>query len=194
MVAASVIVDSGGSAHVLSVNVPSYPILNEFVAGMKATFAQWCPDCVIKDLNAQATDIGTKVPNQIVSAMQADPKLSVATFSFGDLSIGVPAALKAAGLKLKIAGETATPANIQGVKDGTETAWVGFAAPVLAWRDVDVLVRSFTGDDPVKAGNTFLPTQILTKDNVDSAILNKDGYYVGVNDYEDAFKKLWLLN
>lgn len=193
MVAAAVIVDTQGKANVLAVNVPAYPILNEFQAGMKDAFAQWCPDCKVKDFNVQAADIGTKVPTSIVSALQADPTIDYATFSFGDLSIGVPAAVAAAGLTLKIAGETATPANIQAVKDGKETAWVGFAAPVLGWQDVDALVRQFTGGDPVASGKTFLPTQMLTKDSAAGAVLDSNGFYVGVTGYEDQFKKLWLV-
>ncbi len=193
MTAASIIVASGGKANVLAVNVPAYPILNEFQKGLKDTFAQWCPDCVVADFDVQAADIGTKVPTAIVSKLQADPSITYTTYSFGDLSIGVPAAIQAAGLEVGIAGETASPANIQAVKDGKETAWTGFAAPVLGWHDVDALVRFFTGGDPVASGTTFLPTQMLTKDNVAGAVLNSDGFYVGVADYEEQFKKLWLI-
>jgi ribose transport system substrate-binding protein len=193
MVAAAIVVDTNGAANVLGVNVPAYPILNEYQKGMKDGFTTFCPDCKVTDLDVQAADIGTKVPTAVVSALQKDPSINYLTFSFGDLSIGVPAAVAAAGLEVKIAGETATPANIQAVKDGKETAWIGFAAPVLAWRDVDAIARFYTGGDPVAAGSTFLPTQVLTKDNVGAAVLNKDGYYVGYADFQNAFKKLWLV-
>ena len=194
LVAAAIVVDSGGTGEVLSVNVPSYPILNEYVAGLKAALTEWAPNVKVKDLNVQATDIGTKVGPAIVSAIQADPNITYTTFSFGDLSIGVPAAVSAAGLNVKILGETPSPANIQGVKDGTQTMWPGFSAPILGWRDIDAIVRFYTGDDPAAAGLIPLPTQVLNKTTVGGAVLNGDGFYVGVTDYQAQFKKLWMLN
>ena len=64
--------------------------------GFKAAFAQWCPACTVKDVDQQATDIGTKTPQSVVSTFQRDPKLNYAIFSFGDMTIGLQAALKSA--------------------------------------------------------------------------------------------------
>ena len=194
LVAAGIVVDSGGTADVLSVNIPAYPILNVYAGALKAALAEWAPNAKVTDLNVQATDIGTKVGPAIVSAMQADPNINYASFSFGDLSIGVPAALSAAGLNVKIVGETPSPANIQGLKDGTQTMWPGFSAPILGWRDIDALVRFYTGDNPAAAGLIALPTQVLNKTTVGGAVLNGDGFYVGVNGYQAQFKKLWMSN
>lgn len=193
MIGAAIVKDTGGKAHVLSVSLPEFPILNSFTDGLKAALTEWCPDCVVTDLNAQASDIGS-LGAAVVSAVQKDPSITYVTFSFGDLSGGVPAALTAAGLQVKIAGETATPANIQAVKDGTETAWTGFAAPILGWYDINAFVQFFTDGDAVAAGKTFLPTQVITKDNAAGLVLDPNGYYIGVADYEAQFKKLWLLN
>jgi ribose transport system substrate-binding protein len=195
-IASAVIADSNGTAHVAMVSVSAYPILGEFVKGFKDAMTQWCPACTVTDLDQQATDVGTKTPTSIVSAFQRDPSLGYAVFSFGDLTIGLHAALTAAGLadKVKIAGETATAANIQGVKDGSELAWTGFAAPVLGWRTADAAARIANGDDLAEASNTPLPTQVITKDNVGSILTDTAGYYIGVADYADQFKKLWLVS
>ena len=45
----------------------------------------------------QGTDIGTKTPGSVVSAVQADPKSKWLIFDLGDLATGVDAAIKAAG-------------------------------------------------------------------------------------------------
>jgi len=195
-IAAEVIADSNGKAHVAMFSVSAYPILGEFVKGFKAAFAEWCPACTVKDVDQQATDIGTKTPQSVVSTFQRDPKLNYAIFSFGDMTIGLQAALKSAGLsgKVKIAGETATAANLQGIKDGSELAWTGFSSGVLGWRVVDGFARHSIGDDMTAVDTTPLPTQVITKDNVGSIITDSGGYYTGLNDYESQFKKLWLVN
>jgi hypothetical protein len=41
--------------------------------------------------------------------------------------------------------------------------------------------------------NKTLPTQLLTQDNINSMVADSDQNYVGVSDYRDQFKKLWLL-
>jgi ribose transport system substrate-binding protein len=194
-IAAKVVADSNGTAQVAMVSVSAYPILGEFVTGFKTALKEWCPTkCSVTDLDQQATDVGTKTPTSIVSALQRNPKIGYAVFSFGDLTIGVQAALKAASLsdKVKIAGETATAANLQAVKDGTELAWVGFAAPVLGWRTIDAMARAVNGDDMGPANETPLPSQVITKENVGSILTDSGGYYIGVQDYADQFKKLWL--
>jgi ribose transport system substrate-binding protein len=193
LIAAAIVVDSGGNADVLSVNVPSYPILNAYVDGLKTALAQWAPQVKVTDLDIQASDIGTKVGAAVVSATQADPNINYASFSFGDLSIGIPSALNAAGVNLKIVGETPSPANIQAIKNGTETAWIGFPAPLMGWRDIDAFVRHYAGGDAAKAALVASPTQILNKNTVNGAILNANGYYIGVADYPAQFKKLWLV-
>jgi ribose transport system substrate-binding protein len=196
-IAAKVVADSNGKAQVAMVSVSAYPILGEFVTGFKTALTEWCPtDCSVTDLDQQATDVGTKTPASIVSALQRNPKLNYAVFSFGDLTIGLNAALNAAGLadKVKIAGETPSVANLEAVKAGTELAWTGFAAPVLGWRTVDAIARFANGDDMAPANDSPLPSQVITKDNVGSILTDDSGYYVGVSDYADQFKKLWLAS
>jgi ribose transport system substrate-binding protein len=194
-IAAEVIADSNGKAHVAMFSVSAYPILGEFVKGFKAAMSEWCPDCSVKDVDQQATDIGTKTPQSVVSTFQRDPKLNYAIFSFGDMTIGLDAALKGAGLsgKVKIAGETATAANLQGVKNGTELAWTGFAAPELGWRTIDGFARFVNGDDMTPVSNTPLPTQVITKDNIGSIVTDSSGYYIGLSDYASLFTKLWQV-
>jgi ribose transport system substrate-binding protein len=195
-IAAEVVADSNGKAHVAMFSVSAFPILDEFVKGFKSGLSEWCPACTVKDVDQKATDVGTKTPQSVVSTFQRDPKLNYAIFSFGDLTIGLNAALKSAGLsgKVKIAGETATAANLQGVKDGSELAWTGFSSGVLGWRVVDGFARHSIGDDMTPTNTTPLPTQVITKDNVGSIITDSGGYYTGLNDYESQFKKLWLVN
>jgi ribose transport system substrate-binding protein len=192
-IAAFIVADSKGKAHIALFGISSYPILGEFAAGFKDGLAKWCPDCTVKDVDQQATDVGTKTPQSVVSTFQGNPDLNYAVFSFGDMTIGVDAALEAAGLssKVKIAGEAATPANIKAVKAGHELAWTGFAAPVFGWRLIDAAARIASGGDATVASTTNLPAQLITPENVDKLVVDKDGYYVGVDNYEGQFRQLW---
>lgn len=55
---------------------------------------------------------------------------------------------------------------------------------------IDSFARYFTKTPFAKAD---LPTQILTQKNIGTAVLTKDGDYLGVKDYEAQFKRMWGL-
>jgi ribose transport system substrate-binding protein len=194
-VAAQVVADSNGKANVAMFSISAYPILGEFVEGFKEALSEWCPSCTVTDVDQQATDVGTKTPQSVVSTFQRNPKLNYAIFSLGDLTIGVDAAVKSAGLtNVKIAGEVPSAANLQAIKDGNELAWTGLAAAEMGWRGVDGLARYATGDPLDVVSNTSLPTQVITKANVGSIVTDEaSGYYIGLTDYAEQFKKLWQV-
>ncbi|WP_459986020.1 sugar ABC transporter substrate-binding protein [Nocardioides sp. AN3] len=193
-VAAQVVADSNGKAKVAMFSISAYPILGEFVKGFKEALSEWCPSCTVTDVDQQATDVGTKTPQSVVSTFQRNPKLNYAIFSLGDLTIGVDAAVKSAGLtNVKIAGEVPAAANLQAIKDGNELAWTGLAAAEMGWRGVDGLARYANGDPLDVVSNTPLPTQVITTANVGSIVTGESGYYVGLTDYAGQFKKLWQV-
>lgn len=195
MVASQVIADSDGKANVAIFSITDYSILNVFTDAFTAQLKAQCPDCKSQLVNQQVTDLGTKTPQSVVSTLQRDPNINYAVFSFGDLVLGVDAALRGAGLQEQVtfAGQTPTPDNLKSLKDGDNSVWVGFPVQILGWRVVDMLARQFEGGDLAAADSAFLPTQLLNSDNIDSAVLDEDtGFYVGVADYQDQFKALWL--
>jgi ribose transport system substrate-binding protein len=192
ILAAYVVSDSNGKADVAEFTTPAASLLSYLVTGFKAGLAQWCPACSVKVFNQQLTDIGTKTPQAVVSAIQADPKINYAIFSFGDMTAGVANALTAAGLtgKVKIAGGAADTPNVKAVTDGTESAWMSFNAPILGYRAVDDALRFVEGITPP---TTNLPNQLITSANVGSLVNTSDGDYVGIADFAAQFKKLWLV-
>jgi ribose transport system substrate-binding protein len=194
MVASQVVADSNGEANVAIFSITDYSILNVFTDAFTAQLESQCPDCKVQLVNQQVTDLGTKTPQSVVSTLQRDPTINYAVFSFGDLVLGVDAALRGASLQDQVtfAGQTPTPDNLQSLKDGDNSVWVGFPVQILGWRVLDTLARQFNGDDIAAADAAFMPTQLLNKDNIESAVLDEDtGYYVGVADYQDQFKTLW---
>ncbi len=186
---------SRGKAHVALFTISAYPVLTVFANSFKQALVSACPACKIVVVNQQVRDLGTRTPQSVVETIKRDPDIDWAIFSLGDLTIGVPDALRAAGLqgKVKIGGETPTTANIEALRAGTEEVWTGFAATILGWRDADLLARYFNGDDLDRANRTLLPTQLITRDTVDAAALDSTGYYVGFPGYVDAFRQLWKV-
>jgi ribose transport system substrate-binding protein len=93
---------------------------------------------------------------------------------------------------VNIVGQDAPNSSLEGIRAGTEAAWVGYPLDVLGWRVIDILARHFEGEDLSSPMSVLLPSQILDDTNVDSAVFD-DGFYVGVADYEQQFKSLWLV-
>ncbi len=153
---------------------------------------KYCPACHVNVVDQLVTDVGTATPQSVVSTVQRNPATKWVMFSFGDLSLGVPAALQSAGLtqQVKIGGETPSTANLQALRSGTEAVWAGFPTSILGWRVVDMLARYFDGDSLAQANSVLLPTQLLTPGNINQAQFS-GGFYVGVAGYQAQFEKLW---
>ncbi|GCD90163.1 substrate-binding domain-containing protein [Nocardioides sp. LS1] len=196
ILAAEVVADSDANAHVALFTLPAYPVLGGFTDSFQANLSAWCPNCSVTVVEQQATDIGTKTPSSVVSTFQADQELDYAVFALGDMTIGVSPALKASGLadRVKILGQLASAPNIASVAAGTEYAWTAFPAPSFGWTSVDAIARHSVGDDPKVDTDAVYATMLLTKDSVADLAQDTDGNFIGVVDYEDQWKKLWLID
>ncbi len=192
MVAAQVIVESDGAAKIQLFNLPVFPILLQFDEGFSKAIDEWCPGCELKENAQQATDIGTNTPGAVVSALQAAPDTDWVVFDLAELSTGVPSAIEGAQLgDVNIGGMSALPENYEALKNGTQSAWTAYPLPVVGYRQIDSFARQFNGEATVDA---LLPTQLVTPDTVDDLVFDADGNYIGVADYQEQFKKLWLVD
>lgn len=187
--AAYVVSDLGNKASVAMFNIPSFPILDVYEKAFKDEFHSLCPGCHYESNPVQPGDIGTKVPTQVVSAVQRDPSINVALMGFGAVSTGVSGALASAGLtEVEVLGISPSMDNIAALSSGTEAMWVGFPLQTLGWKSVDALARHFNGEPVDVATTAQTPFQILTKDNV-----GKNPELPEVVDYPDIFRKLWQV-
>lgn len=193
MTGAYVVAQSKAPTTIAVFTISAYPILQVYTNSFRDTVMKYCPACHVNVVDQAVTDLGTRTPQSVVSTVQRSPQTKWVIFSFGDLSLGVPAALQAAGLtqQVKIGGETPSAANLQALRNGTQAVWAGFATSILGWRVVDMLARQFVGDSLAPANSALLPTQLLTPGNIGQAKFDSGGFYVGVTDYQAQFKKLW---
>jgi ribose transport system substrate-binding protein len=193
MTGAYVVAQSKAPTTIAVFTISAYPILQVYTNSFRDTVMKYCPACHVNVVDQAVTDLGTRTPQSVVSTVQRSPQTKWVIFSFGDLSLGVPAALQAAGLtqQVKIGGETPSAANMQALRNGTQAVWAGFATSILGWRVVDMLARQFVGDSLAPANSELLPTQLLTPGNIGQAKFDGGGYYVGVTDYQAQFEKIW---
>jgi ABC-type sugar transport system substrate-binding protein len=187
-----------GAEHVLVVDLSLYPILHAWAEGAVAEMEEIAPDAQVTVLDAQITDlVAGQIPARIVSEIQRNPDIDWVLLALGDMTTGLDAALRAAGLgeQVSIGGESASTANVAALQEGTEDAWTGFAAEIHGMYRIDALARIFAGDDPTGIeAYSELPTQLLTPDNIDEAPLDEEGYYVGIPEYLDHFEGIWREN
>ena len=116
---AYVVADSGGEGNLLIFNIPDFPILTVLEDGVRGAIEEWCENCTVETVNQQAADLGTTLPSNVVSSLQRDSEVDYIAFAFGDMTLGVTAALQAANLtdQVKIIGETPSAANVQALRD-----------------------------------------------------------------------------
>ncbi len=118
---------------------------------------------------APTSGIGTAVPGQIVSYLQSHPKVKYVAFALGDYTVGVPAALEAAGLSDQVKIVTLQPqaGNLADIKSGKEFASIAQENTTAGWRAIDGLARLSLGEKPTD--DWFEPSgwhQIFVADNV----------------------------
>jgi ribose transport system substrate-binding protein len=181
------VAQKGKEADVAMFNVSSYTSLARYEAAFKTEYLRLCPTCKYKSVQVQIGDIGTKVPAQVVSTVQSDPKINFAVMGFGTISTGVPAALRTAGVSnVKIVGELPGVENISSLLNGSEDMWVGAPLYGLGWKAVDALARYFTKDPVGISTAAPTPYQTVTKANAPRPAALPE-----VVDYQQYFKKLW---
>jgi ABC-type sugar transport system substrate-binding protein len=188
-----VVADTDGKADVLYFTTPDFPIVTPSLEGFTNELKRLCESCSVESQEVPLTDIGKKLPNTIVTAAQRNPDANYVVVPFGDMTIGVPQALEAAGLADKVKVISANPAltNLDNISSGTaEVASVAEANQVSGWQMVDPVVRSLTGDDlPLDVYELLPEHQFLTADNIG----DPKQPYPGPDGYEDMFRELWKL-
>jgi ribose transport system substrate-binding protein len=188
-----VLAKRGPSSDTILFTVADFPVLNNLVEGFKAEYHAKCPGCKVTVENAQVTDIGTKLPAQVVSAVQRNASANYLVFGFGAMTTGVPAALKAAGLseRVKAISQNPEPANLEAIVHGNvEEAGIPLPESIIGWMAVDAAARHFAKEALPQSAYAIAPTQYLTATN----IKDPSQQYVGVTDYQQQFQRLWGLS
>ena len=183
------IANTGGKGKILQFQVPDFPILGAFDQAFRADVAASCANCSVTTLTgtvAEVTSGGSTAA--IVSALQRNPQDTWLVTDDGPWVDGLPPALAAAHLQVKIIGEGADVADETDIKAGTMTAFTAVALDYGMWAMLDAALRHVEGM-PNAANEGLLPIQLLVKG--ESFTVSES--YNQPADYAAQMGKLWHL-
>jgi len=178
--------DSGGKAHAVFYNFPSYQVIELEKEGMKSELANSCPACTLKVVPLQLSDVGTKVPQTAVGAAQSDHSINYMVFPFAFADNGVLPALKTAGFsKIKITISSAMDStDFAQIKAGTEAAGMYDGGAPVMYGAVDCVARYL---ETKKTVNERVPSQLFDRTNLPAGG-KPDGSWL-----KPFFQKLWKV-
>jgi ribose transport system substrate-binding protein len=177
---------SGGDADVAIVTLPDFNTLVVEDSGFTQEMKAQCPKCTVSTINAQITQIGNGLPQLVVSALQANPKIGYLFYPYGDMSIGVPPALTAAHIKVNSIASTASTGTYADLKAGTMVMNLTASTEVQGWLEVDLVARYFATHKPVI--DNQVPIQILDGTDSSSPTLP-----LTPTNYQAQFEKAWQV-
>jgi ribose transport system substrate-binding protein len=148
-----------------------------------------CPSCKVRDVTVPVTTIGSSAPSRVVSDLQAHPDTNLVVFSTLEAATGLPAAMRAAGLKTTITGFGPNPQNLQDLKAGGITSAIGMDIPAVMWTQVDAVTRLATKQS-LTAGEAagIPPLQWLEQKDI---TFDAAKGWTGYPDFPQRFAKLW---
>ncbi len=179
----------GPHSNVVFYGIPQYPFSPQVQDAFDTELAKVCPGCANRQVQIPVSTLGTTSPSQIVSDLQAHPSTDVAVLADGEPAEGLPAALKAAGIHIKILTNAPEPFNLVDLKQGTETAGLGLDIATLMWTIVDQAAREMTGQ-PL-AGNEAKGLGVVEFLTQKDITFNPAKGWTGYPDFPQRFAKLW---
>jgi ribose transport system substrate-binding protein len=189
LLAAWIAKDSGAKAHTLYVDLPNFTILKPVHDFFGRYYKQYCAGCKVDTLDIPVTAIGKDVPDRVVSYLRAHPDIDYVAYSLGALNVGVPAALRQAGLanKVKTIVDVGDAENYQYIASGQTQAATSFSNVESPWVWVDALARKFTGQSIAVDRQAKMPLMLITKSN----LISTSAEFPMVADYQQQWKQLW---
>jgi ribose transport system substrate-binding protein len=189
LLAAWVVARHGDKANAAFYNVPEIPFSPAEAKAFVDQMKELCPSCETRVVDIPASAVGSTAPGQIVSDLQANPETKTVVGFSGELTIGLPAALQAAGLEPEVISWGSTPTNLQYVKEGKETAAFAADLPVIAWSFVDAVGRAIAGQEmPEAQREGTMVQQFLLPEEI---TFDPSKGWVGYPDFAERFTKLW---
>jgi ABC-type sugar transport system substrate-binding protein len=187
--------DSQGKANIVMVNIEDYPILQAERKAIQSEFKEKCPNCKFDLLPVTVDDVGGgKVPAKVAAYVQSHPNLSYVELGFSDLGLGIPQALKAAGVqdKVKITGVQSNAAVLKDIVKGNIAAWTAQAQEFAGWMSLDALARLSKKMPLTEYENSGqLPSWVVDSPQEAQKVLDGPGQWPGPEGFQEKFKKLW---
>lgn len=195
LLAAKAVAEKGDEAEIVYYEVPELSFIPVQREAFEAELENLCPECAERARYVQIplSTIGNTAPNRMVSDLQQNPDTNIAVFSSNEMAEGLAAALRTAGItELITYGFGSTPANLQDIREGEETASLEIDLPVDVWSTVDVAARSILGQEFSPAEKTGTPPvpdfQFLEQKDI---TFDPTNGWTGYPEFEERFSELW---
>jgi ribose transport system substrate-binding protein len=184
------ITQEGGEGNIAWYENPELDFTKVETAAFRGELATNCPSCRMRVIDVPLTADSSTASSQVVRDLQSHLGTNLAMFCNLEIAIGLPAALRTAGIKIKIAGASPLPPNLQDMEAGSIGAAVALDFPVLTFTQIDAAARLATGQ-PLTAGERsgLIPDQLITKADLRGQNISQ-GYAV-YPDFVQRFAKLW---
>jgi ribose transport system substrate-binding protein len=183
--AAWIATDSKDKANAVFVGIPAFAILASQATYFKAGMAAYCPTCTSSEIDIALANLSS-APATIVSYLRAHPSVNYVVASTDAITIGLPEAIKAAGLNVKIVGQGATPTNIQYLHSGQQAADVAFPYYEVMYAMVNAAIQDKAGM-PV-AASVAPPKWLLIPTNAPQTTATVFPVVAG---YQAQYEALW---
>ena len=178
---------AGKVPHVLFVNLPEFAVIQAQYPIFQQKLKEYAPGATEAKIDIPNTAIGTTSADRIVSYLRSHKDINYIALSQDALSAGLPAALKAAGLKVPFSGDGGGPGPRQLVASGQQAGSVEFPIDQVFWTMMDGVIRWKNGEslDPDIKAIKLPPYFLINKDNVGSTPTTI------VPDLKAKYAKLW---
>jgi ribose transport system substrate-binding protein len=180
---------TGDKTDAAFVKVPEFQAFTGQANAFEAELRRLCPTCKVAITQVPAASVGSTAPSQIVSYLQKNPDTNWIALAFDAMGQGLPQALRAAGLSVRVIGAAPTPITLQYIKDGEEAASLGSSQATVAWMAMDAVARAIIGQK-LGADESFgqPPREFLTRRDI---TFNPQAGWLPYPDYQARYKQLW---
>jgi len=152
----------GKASNVLLVHSSSFPTLGDVKDGFEGRYKALCSACKETVLDEPATAIGKDLPQNVAAKLRSDSSINYVVAEEGNMLLGLPEALKAAGINVPVIGQYPSETSIQYLKDGSIVKAIVMTQQVDSmFQATDALARAFAGQD-FQADQPASPTWIVT--------------------------------
>jgi ribose transport system substrate-binding protein len=184
-----VIAEYGPESKVVFYTVPELAFMGTLESSFDEELASKCPSCESRTVPITEESIGSTAPSHVVSDLQANTETTVAVFGTDEIEIGLPSALKSAGISVQTLGYGATPTNLQYLKEGKEGAVLANDPVLIGWTLIDEMGRLISGQKlQGEEAEGLQPIQFLRQEDV---TFDPTKGWLSYPDFKERFEKLW---
>lgn len=185
-----IVLHHGTDSNILFVNQSVYGALVAYGKGVEAALKAECPECTFSEIDTLPEEVGTKAPSKVVSFLQQNASTEYQIVpAYGPLSLGLPQALKAAGLNSTIAGSQSGSSNTYvDLKSGVQEMIMEIDLNLLSFYVMDAAMRLVNGEEPL-AGEKIPWYQLITGQDINFDPSTER--FHPLPNYEKEFAELW---